>query len=79
LCAPTPRATEIRAYAEVMMETLASWRSDGPRPPFSEYRMNERATISPRGLSVIRPPARRRAIRPAVERPSRNGMRELMA
>src|ERR1700720_3952987 len=43
---------EIRAYAEVMLETLARWVPMA-HAAFLEYRMNA-ATISARGLSVIR-------------------------
>ena len=43
---------EIRAYAEVVLETLARWVPMA-HAAFLEYRMNA-ATISARGLSVIR-------------------------
>jgi thymidylate synthase (FAD) len=43
---------EIRAYAEVMLETLARWVPMA-HAAFLEYRMNA-ATISATGLAVIR-------------------------
>src|SRR5260370_12719518 len=44
---------EIRAYAEVMLETLARWVPMA-HAAFLEYRMNA-ATISATGLAAIRP------------------------
>ena len=63
---------EIRAYAEVMLETLARWVPMA-HAAFLEYRMNA-ATISATGLAVIRRMIDRRAGRPDIERPFAAGM-----
>jgi len=68
---------EIRAYAEVMLDTLARW-VPLTHAAFIEYRMNA-ATISASGLSVIRRLLARETVEQAGSGLSAREWRELMA
>ena len=68
---------EIRAYAETMLETLARW-VPMTQAAFLEYRMNA-ATISAKGLAVIRRMLAGETVTPEESGLSAREWRELMA
>jgi len=68
---------EIRAYAEVMLDTLKRWVPT-TYAAFLEYRMNA-ATISARGLAVVRRLLSGENVTEANSDLSRREWRELMA